>query len=89
LEIIMATRKPAVSTLLKSAQARIAELEKQLAAANTSKGYSDKAASDHRAEVDQIHAFLDALPGSIERQNKETYASHAAMTRLAAWLATK
>ncbi|MCW3581747.1 hypothetical protein K6Y74_01805 [Burkholderia cenocepacia] len=84
----MAQRKPAVSTLLKQAQARVAELEKQLETEKNSSKYAREARDAAKAEADQIHAFLDALPGAIKKRNDETYVEHSAMTRLAAWLAT-
>ncbi|CPG63629.1 MULTISPECIES: hypothetical protein [Burkholderia] len=84
----MAQRKPAVSTLLKNAQARIAELEKKAESDASSLKYQQKRAEDAQDELQQLHAFFDALPGTIPEQDKETYKRNSAMTRLAAWLAT-
>ncbi|EKS9914889.1 hypothetical protein [Burkholderia multivorans] len=84
----MAQRKPAVSTLLKNAQARIAELEKKAENDAKSMKYHEKRADEAQAELQQLHAFFDALPGTIPEQDKETYKRNNAMTRLAAWLAT-
>ncbi|HDR9199636.1 TPA: hypothetical protein QDB48_000922 [Burkholderia vietnamiensis] len=84
----MAQRKPAVSTLLKNAQARIAELEKQLESEKNQAKWAREGRESAQSEVNQIHAFLDALPGAIAKKNQETYVEHSAMTRLAAWLAT-
>jgi len=85
----MATRKPAISTQLKAAQTRIAELEKKLESAESTRKYISDRENKANEELNQLHAFIDALPGSIKRKNEETYVEHGAMTRLAAWLATK
>jgi hypothetical protein len=85
----MANRKPAVSTLLKAAQARIADLEKKQTQDASSLKYAQEGRQAAEAELNQLHAFFDALPGTIPKQDKETYSTHSAMTRLAAWLATK
>lgn len=84
----MAARKPALSTQLKAANARIVELEKKLSDTERSVKYNSDRASAADAEVNQVHAFLDAVPGSIPKEG-EGYTKHSAMTRLAAWLATK
>ncbi|MET3631617.1 hypothetical protein [Burkholderia sp. 572] len=84
----MAQRKPAVTTLLKNAQARIAELEKKVEIDTKTIKYHEKRAEEAQAELQQLHAFFDALPGTIPEQDKESYKRNNAMTRLAAWLAT-
>lgn len=85
----MSTRKPAVTTLLKKANERIVELEKQLAQATATKDsyYASSQKSDQ--ELEQIHSFMDAIPGAIPRQNEQNYRTNSPMTRIAAWLATK
>jgi hypothetical protein len=85
----MATRKPAVSTLLKQAQARIEELEKKVASAEQSKKWSEDRASAAESELADVHAFFDALPNTIPQKDADSYKSRAAMTRLAAWLANR
>ena len=84
----MAIRKPAVSTLLKQAQATIVELEKKLKEKETNLGYARDGQTAAEEELHQIHAFFDAMLGSIPKQDKETYKNNSAMTRLAAWLAS-
>lgn len=85
----MAARKPAVSTLLKKAQEDIAKLTKELESAKSSQKYSSDRANDLNKEVEELHAFFDVLPNSIARKDPEQYATRSAMTRMAAWLATK
>lgn len=85
----MASRKPAVSTLLKKAQEDIAKLTKELESANSSKKYSNDRVNNLTKEVEEMHAFFDALPGSISRKAEDGYSQRSAMTRMAAWLATK
>lgn len=96
----MATKKPAITTQLKNANARIAELEKELEAAKKDAA-TQKASSDSwylknnetEAELNQLHSLLDALPGCLPRksQTEESWRNveHAAMTRLASWLAVR
>ena len=85
----MAAKKPAVSTQLKQAQARIAELEKKIESSERSQKYAQDARADSERELNQVHAFFDALPGALPRKSEQTYTDHSAMTRLAAWLASK
>lgn len=85
----MATRKPAVSTLLKKAQEDIARLTKELESAKSSQKYNTDRANDLHKEVEELHAFFDVLPSSIPRKDPEQYTQRSAMTRMAAWLATK
>lgn len=96
----MATKKPAITTQLKNANARVAELEKELEAAKKDAA-NQKASSDSwyrknnetQAELDQLHSLLDALPGCLPRkqQGEESWRAieHAAMTRFASWLAVR
>lgn len=84
-------KQPALSTQLKNAQALIIKLEQDL------KNKTDQAARNYQiyqekeAELDQLHAFFDALPdgATVPRRNEQTYKDYSAMTRLAAWLASK
>lgn len=85
----MAAKKPAVSTQLKQANARIEELEKKLADAQRAQEYASKRAADADAELDQMHALLDALPNALPKRDDGTYRNHTAMTRLASWLAAR
>ena len=96
----MAIKKPAITTQLKNANARVVELEKELEAAKkdatNQKASSDSWCRQHnetKAELEQLHSLLDALPGCLPRkvQAEESWRSteHAAMTRLASWLAVR
>jgi len=85
----MATKKPAVSTLLKAANARIEALEKEVRSQESKYKYAQEGRTAAENELAQVHAFLDTLPGLPPETDKETYKKHSAMTRLAAWLAMK
>ena len=85
----MSTRKPAASTLLKKAQEEIASLNKQLESAKNSQKYAQDRANDLNKEVEDIHAFFDTVPSGIARKADDGYTTRTAMTRMAAWLATK
>lgn len=85
----MATRKPAASTLLKKAQEDIAKLTKELESSKASHKYHSDRATELNKEVEELHAFFDVLPNSIVRKDPESYTTRSAMTRMAAWLATK
>lgn len=85
----MATRKPAASTLLKNAQAEIEKLTKELASAKSTGTYHSGRAEKAEKEIEELHTFFDALPNSISRKDENGYNQRSAMTRMAAWLATK
>lgn len=96
----MTTKKPAVATQLKTANARIKELETQVEKL-TKEAASNKSTSDtwyrqhneKEAELEQLHSLLDALPNCLPRksQGEESWRTkeHVAMTRLASWLAVR
>ena len=96
----MATKKPAVTTLLKQAKARIEELERELATSvkqtaneKSMKEMYSKQKDEAVEELDQLHGLLDALPGCLPRksdaENSWERKDYAAMTRLASWLAVR
>ena len=87
----MASKKPAISTQLKTAQARITELEKELAAAKSNSDYHGKQRAEAESELRDVHNFLDAVPGAVPKKSEtDVYGpERSAMTRLAAWLATR
>lgn len=84
---------------LQAAQAQVRELTEKcekLDRAATSASASEQAARNARgvleAELEQLHALLDALPGCLSRETQIGDSSwntrkNAAMTRLASWLA--
>lgn len=91
----MAARKPAASTLLKQAQAQIEKLQKELEQARSLQKTYNEQRVEAQAQVDQVHALIDALPGSVGRKvagDQNAWPpdiSLNVMTRLAAWLATR
>ena len=85
----MAVRKPAASTLLKKAQEDIARLTKELESSKNIAKYSSDRASDLNKEVEELHAFFDAIPGSISRKAEDGHTQRSAMTRMSVWLANK
>lgn len=86
-------KPPALSTQLKVAHARIAELEKELSTAITSRNSSREQYEKYSAEVEQVHQVLDAVPSSIPRKSEEgdswNRPDRTTVTRLAAWLAIR
>lgn len=87
----MAAKKPAVTTQLKTANARIAELEKQIKDGAWQVPHYKKQADEANAELENVHAIFDAMPGCIARKKDGEYSSQniAAATRLASWLASR
>lgn len=83
-------KNPAISTQLKAANAQIAELEKKLKAETSYKDVHYQERGKLESELEQLHSFFDSLPGSIPREIEGSYGrKNSAMTRLAAWLATR
>lgn len=102
----MRKRKPALSTQLKAAKQEIEDikntvadrdnsildLEKKLKTANEAKDSWYKNTNDLKAEIEQIHQILDAVPNSVLRKDEgaECYAPERTIgTRLAAWMASR
>ena len=83
----MASRQKAASTLLKEAQARIAELEKKLADKESSLKYANDGKAAAQAELESVHDILDALPQAPTKKVEDEYRTRAAATRLAAYFA--
>jgi hypothetical protein len=96
----VSARKPSVATQLKTLRAEYAaqtqqveKLTKELASEKSGKDCWYKKHEESKAELEQAHALIDALPGSIPRQSEPgeygQRTQHALMTRLAAWMAIK
>lgn len=96
----MATKKPSTITQLKQVLERAKQLEaenekikKELDTAKQHKEMYSKRADDHAAEIEQIHALLDVLPGAAARKTEADHSwdqkNITAMTRLAAYLANR
>lgn len=89
----MSTKKPAFSTQVKSLTVQVADLEKKLKQETESKDRYSKAQDVAEAQIEQIHALLDVLPGAAGRktENEESYYRKDinVMTRLASYLAAR
>ena len=74
-------------------QAEVADLKTKLKSAQDSFKYASEQRAEMQAEVDQLHLLLDALPGAAPRksqaENSWDSKDHKAMTRLAAYLASR
>lgn len=83
----------AISTQLKKALAKLAELEKKLKDTEASKQSWYQSATESAGVIEQLHLVLDAVPNSIPRKSnheeswRQTDLSPA--TRMAAWLASR
>jgi hypothetical protein len=64
-------------------------LEKSLDLEKRTGKYAQDARNEAEGELNQLHAFFDALPGTIPRQDEKSYRKNSAMTRLSVWFATK
>lgn len=82
-------RTPAVSTQLKAAQTRIAELEKTVESEKTQARWARESRNEAQRELDGIHEILDVMPGSLPRDKADGYSKHSAAVRLASYLAAK
>lgn len=83
----MAQRQKAVSTLLKEAQARIAELEKKLSDKEGSLKYATDGRTAAERELESVHDILDALSEAPAKKVDDEYRTRTAATRLAAYFA--
>lgn len=81
-------RQTAVSTQLKQAQARIAELSKELESSKQSWKWATDSRDEAQRELEQTHAIIDVLSGALPREKKD-YGHHTAAVRIASWLAAK
>ncbi len=82
-------KAPALSTQLKTATAKIAELEKKLEEANRYKDIWYKEHSEKSKIIEEIHTLIDALPNTVARKNETTYQEYSPMIRLASYFANK
>lgn len=78
---------------------KVKDLEKDIASKDNSLKYSREVEDVLRSEKEQLHIFLDTLPGIIARQSEGekdeegkviswTKKDHSVMVRLASWLTT-
>ncbi len=85
----IAAIKKECQEIMDEKQAEIADLKKQVEMMTSAAGYNATERSRLNEEVEQIHAVLDAMPGSIKRQKDDGFSTHSAVTRFAAWLANR
>lgn len=97
----MSTRKPSVATQLKNLKIEHAAQQqlldrtaKERDSEKSSKEYNGRELEKARAELDQMHALLDALPQPILRKPEPSDSCaypqpFTAATRLSAWLAAR
>lgn len=86
------SKKPAVSTLLKNALSEVEALKKKVESADSTAKWANQRADKAESELQQIHAFLDAVPNPPLRKIELDYGAKqdvSAMTRLSVYLATK
>lgn len=93
-------KKPSLQTQLKNAKAelaaaqqKIAQLQKELDSNKGTITYNHGRAERAEGELQQIHAFLDAVPNPPARKTDPTVTDYArdvtALTRLTVFLATR
>lgn len=89
----MSNRKPAASTQIKALQTQVADLEKKLKQSEEMKLHYSKKSEESEAQIEQVHALLDVLPGAAGRktEHEESYYRKDIniMTRLASYLAAR
>ena len=96
----MATKKPALITRFKAAEARIAELESKLIAeskraddADRMKKHYNELHDEKEKQIEQLHGLLDGMPGALPRETNQEESwkrtAYAPMTRFASWLASR
>ena len=87
----MSKRAPALTTQLKNAQIEIESLKKKLENETQYKDTYNKGKAEAEAEIEQVHALLDVLPGAAGRKTEHEEAYHRKdikmVTRLASYLA--
>ena len=83
------TKQPTLSTQLKDAQARIAELEQKLGKETKEKDNWFMQWQRKDNGVDQLQAMLDAFPDCPPRRAEGAYFDLGPAARIAGWLATK
>jgi chromosome segregation ATPase len=74
------------------AVAKLAEAEKALASSKSTMDWINKQHNELKAELEQLHIFLDALPGAAPREGERVDYNTpklSAMTRLAVFMAVR
>jgi len=87
------TEFAALTSQLSAANAKIVELEKQVATERNAKDTWYKSQQEANEVIEQVHQFLDAVPNSVKRESEGEYSWNrvklSPVTRLAAWLAIR
>lgn len=74
---------------LRDAIAANATLASQLESTKKTSDYLSSKATALEAQIEQVHMFLDNMPGSIPRRQECAYSDTPVFTRLAVMLATR
>lgn len=82
-------KAPALSTQLKTAQARIIELEKKVESLTKDKDMWYKYYQDDKKVLEELHTLLDTLPNTVPRKSEANYVEYSVMIRLASYFANK
>lgn len=82
-------KAPALSTQLKTANAKIVELEKKLKDAEHYKDLWYKYYQDDKKVVEELHTLLDTLPNTVPRKNPDGCNEYSPTIRLASYFANK
>lgn len=82
-------KQPALSIQLKTAQARISELEQKLAKETKDKENWYAQWQKREGEVDQLQAMLDTFPECPPRRAEGAYIALGPAARIVGWLSTK
>ena len=82
-------KQPALSTQLKTAQARISELEQKLAKETKDKENWYMQWQKRDADVERLQAMFDTFPNCPPRRVEGAYIDLSPAARIAGWLASK
>jgi hypothetical protein len=85
---ILETPKPSKKKLLILANQKIEKLEEQLKNEIRYKEMYQKNAKTAEAQIEEIHDFLDGLPGAMAKE-KSSSSTNKISTRLLSWIAHK
>jgi hypothetical protein len=81
--------KPSKKQIIFEANAKIAKLEEELKRANENKDSYYRQLNEFRAQIEEIHDFLDGLPNVMPKTKTNGYSDNKVSTRLLSWIASK
>lgn len=86
----MATKKEhdELRTEFNLARSEIESLKKDVVSKESSRKWAEDRATKAESELEQVHAFFDAIPNSLPRKG-DNYEQRSLMTRFAAWIALR